>query len=109
MKILCVIDFYEPGCLGGGPITTIANLTKQLSNDVDFYVFTRDRDLGSATPYTEVAVNKWVDWKGDNVYYASPDSFGPAGFEVASKGIDFDLIYLNSFFSLRGSIFILLG
>lgn len=108
MKILCVIDFYEPGYLGGGPITTISNLTEQLSDGVDFYIFTRDRDLGSTAPYAQVETNKWVDWKGVNVYYASPESFGFAGFEAASKNAAFDLIYLNSFFSPRASIHILL-
>lgn len=108
MKILCVTDFYEPGYLGGGPITTISNLTGQLSDCIDFYVFTRDRDLGSAAPYSEVVGNKWVDWRGVKVFYSSPDSFGPAGLEAACKNIEINLIYLNSFFSPRASIFVLL-
>ena len=104
IKVLCVADYFVPGYLGGGPITTLVNMRQGINEKVTLSVFTRDRDKGSKCPYPNVLINQWVDDAGGSSYYASPETFGPKGVIAALSAEKFDLIYLNSFFSLRASI-----
>ncbi len=104
IKVLCVSDYYLPGFKGGGPIRTIANMCELLGGEFDFWIFTRDRDLGSKVSYPDINVDEWVDMSGVKMFYASPGSFGLFGFLRASKQGEFDLLYLNSFFSISASI-----
>lgn len=104
VKVLCVSDYYLPGFKGGGPIRTISNMCELLDNEVDFWIFTRDRDLGSRDSYPSVIVDEWSDIKGVRIFYASPANFRLGGLLEAIRQQDFDLLYLNSFFSIFGSI-----
>lgn len=46
IRVLCVTDFFIPGFKGGGLIRTVENMcSAAMSSDIDFWVFTRDRDL----------------------------------------------------------------
>ncbi|MBX3681574.1 MAG: glycosyltransferase [Thauera sp.] len=105
LDILCIIDYFLPGFLGGGPITTLVNMRKQLSEQVTLSIFTRDRDLGATTQYSGIEENQWIETPDGPIYYASPCSFGVKGLLQALANKDFDLVYLNSFFSLKASIF----
>jgi glycosyltransferase involved in cell wall biosynthesis len=104
ISVLAVADFFLPGFRGGGPIRTLENLRKQLAGDVTFSIFTRDRDLGSKSPYFDVAHDTWTDALLGPIYYASSRKFGIVSFRKALSAAAFDIIYLNSFFSVRGSI-----
>jgi len=104
IKVLCISDYYLPGFKGGGPIRTIANMCELLGEEIDFWIFTRDRDRDSAHGYPSVPVDQWRDMGTSKVYYAKPDEFGYAGLSNIMKLQNFDLIYLNSFFSFSGSI-----
>lgn len=104
IKVLAVSDYYLPGFHGGGPITTLENMRKQLAGLVTLSIFTRDRDLGSMEPYPGIATNRWTEAPGGPVYYASPRIFGGRGVLSALNGGDFDALYLNSFYSPRASI-----
>ena len=104
-KVLCVSDYFLPGYLGGGPIRTIDNMRKQLVGSISISVFTRDRDLGSDKPYANIQTDQWQDTPEGPIYYASPASFGPRGLMQVLRQRDFDIIYLNSFFSPSASIF----
>ncbi len=108
IKVFCVADYFLPGYLGGGPITTINNLRKALLGKVDFSVYTRDRDLGSIEAYSEIIANKWISVPEGFVYYASPDNFGAWEIIRMIRSRKYDIIYFNSFFSAKGSIFPLL-
>lgn len=104
MKVLCIADYYLPGFLGGGPITTLANIRKMLSDRVVMDIFTRDRDLNNDLPYPDIKINEWNNTANGNIYYSSPKYFGPRGLLKVLGGDYYDIVYLNSFFSLRGSI-----
>ncbi len=104
IKVLCVTEYFQPGYLGGGPITTLVNMRKQLRGQVILSIFTRDRDLGSKTAYSGVEVNQWLETPDGPIYYASPDNFGVRGVLQALNKRNFDVIYLNSFFSPYASI-----
>lgn len=103
-KVLCVVDYYLPGFMGGGPIRTIANMRRLLAQDVNIAIFTRDRDLGAHKQYDEIQSDTWTETKDGPVYYASPALFGVEGLKQATAGRHFHILYLNSFFGFRSSI-----
>ena len=111
MKKLRVLSFtghYIPGYKGGGPIKTIKNLFDQAGKEVSFHLITSDRDLGDTAPYTSVKCSAWNTIGNAEVFYAQPSTIGYRQIAKIIKQKDYDLIYLNSFFSARFSIFPLL-
>lgn len=104
IKVICVADYYLPGFKGGGPIRTIANMRKMLREYVEIAIFTRDRDLGSDEPYSSIQANCWTETEDGPIYYACPKKFTASGLKEAIEGKDYEILYLNSFFSYRGSI-----
>lgn len=104
LKVLCCVDYFLPGYAGGGPIRTIANMREILAGDVDLAIFTRDRDLGDTTAYAGITVDAWNETEDGRVFYAGPKMFGTPGLARCTKQEQFDLIYLNSFFSPMASI-----
>lgn len=109
MNVLCVTDYFLPGFKGGGLITTLANMRKQLASEIALSVFTRDRDLGASEPYPHIETNCWIETPDGAVFYATPDAFGPGGLRMALEKRPAHLLYLNSFFSPWSSIFIQLS
>lgn len=99
-KILILIGIYLPGVKGGGPIRTIQNLVTRLGSEFDFFIITSDRDLNDSAPYQHVELNKWIKSDNANIYYASKTD----NIYHAIKQLDYDLIYMNSFFNLDFSI-----
>lgn len=68
-KILTFVSYYLPGYKAGGPLRTIANMVEHLGNDFEFWIVTRDRDLGDTVPYADVIINEWNDVHGAKVFY----------------------------------------
>lgn len=101
-KVLCVTDYYLPGHKAGGPIRTIVNMAAVVADKVNFSIVTRDRDEGDDVPFESGRQNEWQEVGGVPVYYASPETFGAAA--VGRNLAGHDLLYLNSFFSYRGSL-----
>lgn len=102
IKVLCVTDYYLPGYKAGGPIRTISNMSDILAGEVDFSIVTRDRDMGDDEAFDSVQANEWQTVGSSPVYYASPKTFGARAIERTFD--NHDILYLNSFFSIRGSI-----
>ena len=106
---VCVFTgYYLPGYKGGGPIKTIKNLIDQLSNELSFKLITSDRDLGENFSYSSVKCGSWNSVGNAEVFYVQP---GYAGYRQISQIIgkqDYDIVYLNSFFSARFSFIPLL-
>jgi glycosyltransferase involved in cell wall biosynthesis len=97
--ILILCDWFLPGYLAGGPIQSIATLTQQLGNDIDFKIITSDRDFKSNTPYNNVKVNEWTQFEGRSVFYISPENMNPDFVLKLIQSTNHDTIYLNSLFS----------
>jgi len=106
MKVLIFTQYFLPAYKAGGPINTIANLVKYV--DEDFYIITRDRDLGEKTPFENIDLNKWITFPNYSIYYANKSSLRCWNIASIIKRSDIDLIYLNSFYSYRFSIQIIL-
>lgn len=97
--ILILCDWFLPGYLAGGPIQSIATLTQQLGNDIDFKIITTDRDFKSNKPYDNVKVNEWTQYEGRSVFYISPENMKPDFVLKLIQSTNHDAIYLNSLFS----------
>jgi glycosyltransferase involved in cell wall biosynthesis len=97
--ILILSDWFLPGYLAGGPIQSVATLTNQLGNDIDFKIITTDRDFKSNKPYDNVKVNEWTYFEGRDVFYVSPENMNPDYILKLIQNTKHDSIYLNSLFS----------
>jgi len=108
IKVLVYSEYYLPGYKGGGPIKTVANLIETTSDEVDYCVVTSDRDLGDKRPYSNVSIGQWNSIRNCSVFYAES---GLKGFRQLYKIMlskDYDVVYLNSFFSVHFSLIPLL-
>jgi glycosyltransferase involved in cell wall biosynthesis len=97
-KILVFILNYLPGYKSGGVLRTIVNTVTWLNDDYEFWIVTRDRDLGSELPYSEVWLNEWQSVEGAMVLYLPPESLNAKTLVELILNTPHDLIHLNSFF-----------
>ena len=104
INVLAVADFFLPGFKAGGPVRTLLNMSKILHDSVVFGFVTRDHDLGESERYDGVQVGRWAEYPYGKVYCSRAGAFGRTAVEQALSTSHFDVIYLNSFFSFRGSI-----
>lgn len=104
-RILVVVPVYLPGYKAGGPIKSIVQLVDHLGEEFDFQVVTGDRDIGDNSSYNGVDFQGWVQVGKASVLYVKSSFFGLGRIcEVLRSGAD-DILYLNSFFNFRFSIF----
>jgi glycosyltransferase involved in cell wall biosynthesis len=64
----------------------------------NFKIITSDRDLGDDKPYEDIAHNQWNKVKNAYVYYLNPDQLNMGSLKTIINSIDYDIVYLNSFF-----------
>lgn len=98
--ILTFVGCYLPGYKAGGPVRTIANMVNHLRDDFEFWIITRDRDLGDTSPYADIQPNQWQHVGGAMVYYLPPENCTVKGMAKLIKNTRYDVLYLNSFFEL---------
>lgn len=98
-KVLILNGQYLPGYKGGGPIQSCVNMVENLSDEYDFYVLCADRDYKEDKPYENVKINQWNQVGSAKVYYMSPDKQGLKGFEEVLNSTEYNVLYLNGFFS----------
>lgn len=99
MRVLAFVDYYLPGYKGGGPAVSLSRMAENIKEDVELFVFTRDRDLGEVAPYGCANDAAWVRRPESRVHYAPPDSLGPLAILPTLRSVRPDVVYLNSFFS----------
>lgn len=99
-KVLVFIDWYLPGYKGGGPIQSVVNIVSHLKDDFDFSIITSDTDLNETQPYADIKSDEWNKLNdGTLVYYFSgkEQSYKKLNELIGSQ--QFDVMYMNSFFS----------
>lgn len=106
-KILILAQYFHPAYKAGGPVRSIYNLVAQLSDKYDFKIISSDRDLGDKTAFRGIEVNRWVHHDEYSSYYRTPAYTGLWKTRKLIRSLDYDIIYLNSFFSFKYSILIL--
>jgi glycosyltransferase involved in cell wall biosynthesis len=107
--ILIIIDHYLPGIRAGGPIRTTTNLIDWLGDDFHFRVMTKDRDLGDEVPYGDIIQGSWNIVGKAKVRYLSPSEMSPHVILRLLLETPHDVIYLNSVFSTRTVIVLVLS
>jgi len=104
IRVALLVSHYLPGYRAGGPIRSIANLVQALGDEFQFTIITSDRDLGSDRPYRNVVSDKWLQSGKAQVMYLSPRSRMPDAMRQLLGHAEYDVLYLNSFFSRSFSI-----
>ena len=102
--ILTFAGHYLPGFRAGGPVRTLANLVDRLGDTFDFRIVAADRDLGDASPFADIPINRWVERGRARVFYRSSGSTGWPALLASPDVVEPDLIYLNGFFGLHSAI-----
>jgi glycosyltransferase involved in cell wall biosynthesis len=108
LVVLTFLPHYLPGYKAGGVIRSIANMVSHISKDFQFKIFTSDRDFHDTQHYRGICVKEWNRVGNAMVYYCPPLSLSLfAVFKILSE-TEYDILYLNSFFSPKFSILPLL-
>ncbi|WP_340102822.1 glycosyltransferase family 4 protein [Rhodohalobacter sp. 8-1] len=103
-NILVFTKYYLPAYKAGGPIRSVSNMIDWLSDDYEFKVISSDRDLGDESPFENKEFNCWLsDGKSQTFYLSGKGSWKKLA-DLVRDG-KYDLIYLNSFFDIKYSIF----
>ena len=98
-KVLILNGQYLPGYKGGGPIQSCVNMVDNLSDQFEFKVLCADRDFKETKPYEGIAVNSWNLVGAAQVFYMSPELQNLAGFKKVFDETEYDVLYMNGFFS----------
>src|SRR5690554_987427 len=106
--ILVFVSHYLPGYKAGGPLRTIANLVEHLGDEFHFKIVTGDRDFEDTQPYPGVITGEWNRVGAAEVYYMSSEMQNASSIYHLLNSTDYDILYLNSFFAARFTIFPLL-
>ncbi len=108
-KILVLIDWFLPGYKAGGPIRSCANILSHLKDEFEFKVLTTDTDFMDDSPYEDVVADTWMNREdGIAVHYISQARLSPGRIRELLRSEDYDLWYMNSFFSWHFTILPLL-
>jgi glycosyltransferase involved in cell wall biosynthesis/ubiquinone/menaquinone biosynthesis C-methylase UbiE len=104
VKILAFVNYYLPGCKGGGPIRSVANMAAMLGDEFHFNVVTTDRDHRDTQPYASVKSGEWQQVGQADVLYLAPRSVSLRNLRRIMNSTDYDVLYLNSLFHSRFTI-----
>ena len=96
--VLAFIGNYLPGYKAGGILRTMVNTVEMFHDEIDFWIVTRDRDVGDTAPYDGVQTDDWQEMGNARVYYLSPDACTLKNLSRLISETRHDVIYLNSFF-----------
>ena len=108
VKILTFSVYYLPGYKGGGPVRTIENMVSHLDQEIEFWIVTRDRDLGDTVPYPAIKRGIWQKVGGAYVYYLPAEAVNFTAVGDLINNTPHDIVYLNSFFDPVFTIYPLL-
>ena len=103
-KILVFTGYYLPGFKAGGPVKSVSNLIENLGDVFDFYVVTRDRDLGDACAYADLIPGEWVCVGRAKVLYIDASNFGASSMLRILREVNPGIVYLVSFFNASFTI-----
>jgi glycosyltransferase involved in cell wall biosynthesis len=99
LKILTSVGFYLPGYKAGGPIRAIANMVDRIGDEFEFKIVTLDRDYDDTKPYPGIKIDGWDRVGKAEVFYMSPKRRSLRNFRRLLCSTEYDILYLNSFFS----------
>ncbi len=72
-KIFITIPWFVPAFRAGGPVQSVANLVKEFTEGVEYYIFCGDTDLNGAV-LDNIKSNQWIGYnEHTQVWYAGPE------------------------------------
>lgn len=98
-RILVTADYYLPGYKGGGTPRTLSSVVEWLGDEFCFKIITSDRDFGSPEPYAGIAADSWQRLGKSGVLYLPPNGLSLRKMSGLIRTTDYEVLYLNSFFS----------
>lgn len=87
---------------------TIENMVAHLEDELEFWIVTRDRDLGDDTPYAAIQRASWQKVGNAYVYYLPAEEENYKSIRNIIKNTPHNVVYLNSFFEPVFTIYPLL-
>jgi len=107
-KILVLSSCYLPSIKGGGPVQSLKNLVDNLSDELEFNILTANRDWKEENEYPNIKSDEWVEVGNARVFYTNPDKLTLKKLVNIINNSNPDIIYLNSYFSFKFSIAVVL-
>ncbi|MEM9983928.1 MAG: glycosyltransferase [Bacteroidota bacterium] len=99
--IMVLIDWYEPGFRGGGPIRTVANFVEACAEKYHIRVVSTAFDFGTTKPYPNVTPNTWLEGEhGERLWYFDRPQPSYRLIKELLKEAKPDILYLQSMFSI---------
>ena len=102
--ILYFVSHYLPGFKSGGVVRSISNFVENLGDEFNIKIICKDRDLNSIEPYKNIKIDQWNKIGKAKVFYLSKKNTNFFKLYILLKKTDFDIIFLNSFFSPKFTI-----
>jgi glycosyltransferase involved in cell wall biosynthesis len=95
--MLIFASYYLPGFKAGGPIRSLSNLIEQFRDEYEFFVITRNHDLGDDTPYVTARERSWVSVGDAKVRYLTKGECTMRTLRDLIREVQPNLLYFNSF------------
>lgn len=103
-NILVLSDWYLPAYKAGGPVKSLATLVFHLKDEFNFFIITSDKDAFDEKPLP-VKTDAWGEGRnGEKIFYAS-GKITQSRLEEIMGTVEYDCLYINSFFSKPFSIY----
>jgi glycosyltransferase involved in cell wall biosynthesis len=100
VRILTFMDHYLPSVKAGGAVRTVSNMAAQLGQIYQFMIVCMDRDAMDDKSFDGICHDTWIKKGQALVMYLRPNTKRNIKYiQLLRKG-DFDIVYLNSFFSV---------
>jgi len=84
-------------------------MVDHLSDEFEFWIVTRDRDLGDTEAYSNIVANEWQARGNEYIFYVQKGRESVSFFRKLIRETPHDILYLNSFFDIGYTVKPLLG
>ena len=104
-KVVICYNHFLPAYKAGGPIQSLANLIRNLQEELELYVITSNKDFGSEA-LLHVIPNAWQDFENGKakVIYLSPKKASVLNIKQLIQDINPDAIFVNGLYSIPFSV-----
>lgn len=89
---------FRPAVSAGGSARSMTNLVDRLSDEIDFWVVCRDRDLDSDKPF-DLHLNQWTECGNCHAHYTTTSLHIVLTFARILGSQRWDAVYVNSYVS----------
>jgi glycosyltransferase involved in cell wall biosynthesis len=95
-KVLIFYQYFLPAYKAGGPIQSIANMCRQMSDEYRFYIVCGSVDYGETEDLPTIRVNEWNDFENGiaAVYYLSSQAQTAGNIKKLIREISADHLFI---------------